>query len=71
MKKRKISLANLQGLLSRAEMKNIMAGSDGGDFVCQSSGCGGSCQLYCGTGQLATGYCNESSHGVCHCLVAC
>ena len=29
MKTQKMSLANMQGKLSRAEMKNIMAGSDG------------------------------------------
>lgn len=28
MKTKKMSLANIQGKLSRAEMKNIMAGSD-------------------------------------------
>ncbi|MEO7048606.1 MAG: hypothetical protein ABI091_25120 [Ferruginibacter sp.] len=30
MKTNKMSLANIQGKLSRAEMKNIMAGSEGG-----------------------------------------
>ena len=30
MKTKKMSLANVQGKLSRVEMKNIMAGSEGG-----------------------------------------
>ena len=48
MKTKKMSLANIQGKLSRTEMKNIMAGS----------GTGGTCKLsnndsrlcYCSTG---------------------
>ncbi len=43
MKRTKMSLANIQGKLSRAEMKNIMAGSGGG-------GGGNQCNVYCGTG---------------------
>lgn len=35
MKAKKMSLANMQGRLSRSEMKNIMAGSDGtGCYKC-------------------------------------
>ena len=39
----KMSLANIQGKLSRAEMKNIMAGDgfstiDANDFACKTSG---------------------------------
>jgi hypothetical protein len=30
METKKMSLANIQGKMSRTEMKNIMAGSDGG-----------------------------------------
>jgi len=37
MKSKKMSLANIQGKLSRAEMKNIMAGSGTGN--CKSSIC--------------------------------
>ncbi len=40
MKTRKISLADIQGKLSRAEMKNIMAGSGGqGCGTCGVVGC--------------------------------
>ncbi len=39
METKKISLANLQGKLSRAEMKNIMAGSGG------AVDCTGECNL--------------------------
>ncbi|MEQ1554293.1 MAG: hypothetical protein ABL929_08955 [Ferruginibacter sp.] len=34
MKTQKMSLANIQGKLSRAEMKNIMAGSESGGTGC-------------------------------------
>ncbi len=34
MKPQKMSLANIQGKLSRAEMKQIMAGSAGGGYKC-------------------------------------
>jgi hypothetical protein len=40
MKTQKMSLANIQGKLSRTEMKSIMAGSGPGD----------SCNVYCGSG---------------------
>ncbi len=47
METKKMSLANIQGKLSRAEMKNIMAGSTG--FNCQGylSVCNQSNQLCC------------------------
>lgn len=43
MKTEKMSLANIQGKLSRAEMKNIMAGSGFGWGTCctPSGDCGG------------------------------
>ena len=42
MKTKKMSLANIQGKLSRAEMKNIMAGSGGSGGCCGSDrDCGG------------------------------
>lgn len=62
MKTQKMSLANIQGKLSRAEMKNIMAGSGTcaarWDKCCTTSDCctGLSCtkntdsQNYCGIG---------------------
>ncbi len=37
MKTTKMSLANIQGKLSRAEMKNIMAGSGGGSIPCETT----------------------------------
>lgn len=43
MKTKKMSLANIKGKLSRAEMKNIMAGSGGGGGAvcnCFSPMCG-------------------------------
>lgn len=38
MQTKKMSLANIAGKLSRAQMKNIMAGSGGG---CRVGSCGG------------------------------
>lgn len=37
MKRLKMSLANIEGKLSRAEMKKIMAGSDGGCLGCTAN----------------------------------
>ncbi len=34
MKTLKMSLENIQGKISRKEMRNIMAGSDGGEITC-------------------------------------
>jgi len=48
MRTTKMSLANIQGKLSRAEMKKIMAGS--GDNMCNAycgSGSGQSCDTTC------------------------
>ena len=42
MQTQKMSLANIQGKLSRSEMKNIMAGS-GSCYSCNSSNGGSSC----------------------------
>ncbi len=61
MQTKKMSLANIQGKLSRAEMKNIMAGSGSGHGGICNFGTGawiGSCnaadiQKYCRAG----GYC--------------
>ncbi len=40
MKTVKMSLATIQGKLSRGEMKNIMAGSGDGNFYCHCTGGG-------------------------------
>jgi len=58
MKTTKMSLANIQGKLSREEMKNIMAGSASGS--CRS----GTCYVY-NTYNSSTysGYCVTVSHG--------
>ena len=42
MKTKKMSLANIQGKLSRTEMKNIMAGS-GGSGECPYTACDSKC----------------------------
>lgn len=60
MKTTKMSLANIQGKLSRAEMKKIMAGS-GGDGGCDQATC--SAQSNSNLGD-----CNCNSHGVCLCV---
>ncbi len=60
MKRSKMSLANIEGKLSRAQMKNIMAGSGGGTCNCNS-------KEDCTT---SSPYCVACSggpkHGVCH-----
>ncbi len=47
-----MSLANIQGKLSRAEMKNIMAGTDGIGLGCEGNACGGGGSGTCGTKQV-------------------
>ena len=47
MQTKKMSLANIQGKLSRAEMKNIMAGSSSGSYNCPLN-CDANCSSsYC------------------------
>jgi hypothetical protein len=52
MKTKKMSLANIKGKLSRAEMKQIMAGSTNcgctGDADCVTNHCGSKCLRYNG-----------------------
>ena len=62
MKNEKMSLGNIQGKLSRAEMKNIMAGSGTGGSckVCQENWCKGLC--YCSSG---LGQCGSTCSGSC------
>lgn len=59
MKTEKMSLAKIQGKLSRVEMRNIMAGSGGGKCVsCKTSkDCSSSqiCTHYTGTGPCGEG----------------
>lgn len=52
MKTQKMSLANIQGKLSRAEMKNIMAGSSSCQTVNQR--CSSLISLNCCTGLTCT-----------------
>ena len=71
MKTQKMCLANIQGKLSRTEMKNIMAGSGDGDGGCMSTGycASGSCRVRSGR----IGYCyanGESGNGRCYCVTA-
>jgi hypothetical protein len=57
MKTTKMSLANIQGKLSRTEMKNIMAGSGGGGN-CQNHGdrCATHEELNCCSGLICADY---------------
>ena len=64
----KMSLANIEGKLSRAEMKKIMAGSGGT--------CGPQCDNVCmgarGTPcEDVSGTCSTNSAGTCQCLIVC
>lgn len=68
MQTQKMSLANIKGKLSRAEMKNIMAGS-GSSGQCGSS-CSGSCKIKGGPCDGVTGVCGSNSNG-CFCSGAC
>lgn len=68
MQTKKMSLANIQGKLSRTEMKNIMAGSEAGG--CNYS-CDSSCSLICND-QIVFGNCRINTYDTkCHCLAAC
>ncbi len=58
-----MSLKNIQGKLSRAEMKNIMAGSGDG------SGCGSACSGTCKTTDNHSGNCRlTTTTGKCYCI---
>ena len=67
MKTTKMSLANIQGKLSRAEMKKIMAGSgdDAGDDTspCAGKNVGDPCQFTKGSCQGYWGACKDTSSG--------
>lgn len=63
MQTKKMSLANIQGKLSRAEMKNIMAGS--GDEARCAWFCSGPCTVSSGH----SGNCvNNDLTGRCYCV---
>jgi hypothetical protein len=64
MKTQKMSLTNIQKKLSRAEMKNIMAGSGGGGY---SGPCGPSCSAQGPTCQCYSNDSGYSSFYACHC----
>jgi len=68
MQTTKMSLANIQGKLSRTEMKNIMAGS--GTSGC-GSGCSGSCTIKCGGITYDNGTCRSGPSGTCNCSIVC
>ena len=67
MKTTKISLANIQGKLSRIEMKNIMAGL--GDVGSCGSNCNLSCTVTC-NGNNISGTCGANARG-CFCSGVC
>ena len=63
MQKQKMSLANIEGKLSRAEMNNIMAGTDpvgqiGMQCICTDDHSAG--MEVCDT---CDGYCKDHNHG--------
>jgi len=66
---KKMSLSNAKQL-SKAEMKQIMAGS-GEDRNCMGAGsCNGACFLMC-NGHVVQGICRTSNLGNCLCGGAC
>lgn len=70
MKRMKMSLATIEGKLSRTEMKNIMAGSGG------AGTCGTKCDQTCKGADGTTcagveGTCNKTSSSPCQCIVVC
>lgn len=52
MQTKKMILANIKGKLSRTEMKNVTAGTGGGNCKCYSV------NSFCPVGQVATLACN-------------
>jgi hypothetical protein len=66
METKKMSLANIQGKLSRGEMKKIMAGS--GDFACAPNGA--DCPSPNGVPDGCCGTCKSNSVGVKACYPA-
>ncbi len=67
-----MSLANIKGKLSRAEMKNIMAGSGDIGSCGPAPACNLSCQILCGVNNWVSGHCSyHKSTGNCSCWVVC
>jgi len=72
MQTKKMSLANIQGKLSRSEMKNIMAGGNTpGEGAKCGSACSGACTYKCGTTTYDDGNCRANSSGTCYCVGGC
>lgn len=74
MQTKKMTLATMQGKLSRLEMKNIKGGgnegSGGGGAGCLSA-CDGSCSINC-NGNSTIGTCGiNASSGLCNCVAVC
>ncbi|OQP61174.1 hypothetical protein A3860_05510 [Niastella vici] len=69
MKQKKLSLANIHGKLSRAEMKKIMAGSDSGGCATSLSWCDP--YVDCTFSSGGTGKCRANTGGTtCYCAGA-
>lgn len=67
MTTKKLNLVNIQGKLSRAEMKSIMAGNPGDDGGTCGPGCNLTCKVKVGTTDV-DGECNaRPSDGKCFC----
>lgn len=60
MRTKKMSLANIQGKLSRTEMKNIMAGS----ASCSTTDCFGFVN-----GTIKSAICTTDTNGACKCPI--
>lgn len=71
MKTPKMSLANIMGKLSRAEMKNIMAGSGSGCGGQCGDDCSGSCGMQCGDKCIVGSCYRSTTTSICYCTGAC
>jgi hypothetical protein len=70
MQTQKLSLGSIKNVLSRAEMKKIMAGSDGGGG-CSGDACSGSCTFTSGDCKGKSGTCSTTQSGHCVCGGVC
>ena len=61
METKKMSLATVAGKLSRAEMKNVMAGND--SSLEPGNGDTASCNVYCDQGYACKGACSSCESG--------
>lgn len=74
MQTQKMSLANIKGKLSRAEMKNIMAGSGDSGSCTSNADCTSGQDILCNGTYITPGpgRCYDSGNGLrCHYSVAC